>query len=55
MDMAHPLQRRYHGSASIKEYDFIAKLGEGTFGWVHRLIRAGQQDRKDVKADPAPQ
>ncbi|KAL8706670.1 MAG: hypothetical protein Q9201_000304 [Fulgogasparrea decipioides] len=27
---------RFHGCSSIKHYDFIEKLGEGTFGEVHK-------------------
>ncbi|TID19745.1 serine/threonine-protein kinase bur1 [Venturia nashicola] len=31
-----PLDRRYHGSAKLEEYDVQEKLGEGTFGEVYR-------------------
>lgn len=25
---------RFHGCTSIREFEFLGKLGEGTFGWV---------------------
>jgi hypothetical protein len=27
-----PIDRKYHGCSSIKDYELMEKLGEGTFG-----------------------
>ena len=35
------IHRSYHGCSSLKEYELVRKLGEGTFGYVQgRLITA---------------
>ncbi|KAF2811266.1 Pkinase-domain-containing protein [Mytilinidion resinicola] len=38
-----PIARRFHGCSKIDEYDIMSKLGEGTFGEVHkaRQVRTG--------------
>lgn len=33
---AHGIQRRFHGCSKIGEYELMQKLGEGTFGEVHK-------------------
>lgn len=33
-----PLDRKYHGSSSIHDYDISLKLGEGTFGEVYKAV-----------------
>ncbi|KAK5149427.1 hypothetical protein LTR04_007079 [Oleoguttula sp. CCFEE 6159] len=35
-DRVEPLQRKFHGCSTIKEYELMGKLGEGTFGEVHK-------------------
>jgi serine/threonine-protein kinase BUR1 len=29
-------QARFFGCSNIRDYEFLDKLGEGTFGWVWR-------------------
>lgn len=41
---AAPLERdengrqRFQGCSSIREFDFLGKLGEGTFGYGHKYL-----------------